>query len=219
MPSYATALSDLQHASDWVFEHDAGTPGWSKGSTVFPATAPLYNDARELYMEYSGHGGERWHLTIGNNPSAHNFALDTDVYFTDPSQIGNLELDFNQVMPNGATVIYGTQCSSYSKTWEYTYTNGSSHWRASNVPCNPRNWAPNTWHHIEIGFHRDDSGYVVHDWVNLDSTHSTFDNAGGPSDDWLGWLKGVLLVNYQVDGAYSKGSVTSFVHKMTIYSW
>jgi hypothetical protein len=219
VPSNATASSAIQLASNWIFEHDAATPGSSKGSTVFPATTPVYDDAREFYMEYSEHGGERWHVTIGNNSSAHNFALDTYVYFTDPSQVGNLELDLNQVMPNGATAIYGTQCSSYSKTWEITYTNGSSHWRPSNVACNPKSWAPNTWHHIQIGFHRDDTGYVVHDWVNVDATHSTFTNTGAAASDWLGWPKGVLLVNYQVDGVLSKGSITSFVHKMTIYSW
>ena len=219
VPSFAAASSDLDTAGHWAFEHDGATPGSSRGSTVFPASTPLYDDAREFYMEYSGHGGERWHLSIGNNASAKNFALDTYVYITDPNQVGNLELDFNQVMSNGATVIYGTQCSSYSKTWEWTYTNGSSHWRSSNVPCNPKTWAPNTWHHIQIGFHRDDNGFVVHDWVNLDGTHSTFTNAGGPAGDWLGWPKGLLLVNYQVDGALGNGSVTSFVHKMTIYSW
>jgi hypothetical protein len=219
VPSFAAASSDLDTARNWAFEHDGATPGWSKGSTVFPASTPLYDDAREFYMEYAGHGGERWHLSMGNNPNAKNFALDTYVYFTDPNQVGNLELDFNQVMSNGATVIYGTQCSSYSKTWEWTYTNGSSHWRSSNVPCNPKTWAPNTWHHIQIGFHRDDNGFVVHDWVNLDGTHSTFTNAGGPAGDWLGWPKGLLLVNYQVDGSLGNGSVTSFVHKMTIYSW
>lgn len=170
-------------------------------------------------MDYSGHGGERWHATTGHNPSGRNFALDTYVYFTDPNQVGNLELDFNQVISNGATVIYGTQCSSYTKTWEYTYTNGSSHWRSSNVPCNPKTWTPNTWHHIQIGFHRDDSGNVFHDWVNVDSTHSTFSNAGAPAAESLHWSKGLLLVNYQIDGALSNGSVTSFVHKMTIYSW
>jgi hypothetical protein len=219
VPSNASATSDLDIAGNWAWEHDNGTPGWAKGSTVFPATTPLYDDAREFYMEYSGHGGERWHISMGNNAGGHNFALDTYVYFTDPSQVGNLELDFNQVMPNGQTVIYGTQCSSYSNTWEITYTDGSSHWRPSNVPCNPKSWAPNTWHHIQIGFHRDDSGYVVHDWVNLDGTHSTFNNAGGPGALWLGWPTGLLLVNYQVDGALGNGSVTSFVHKMTIYSW
>lgn len=219
VPSNASATSDLDIAGNWAWEHDGATPGWSKGSTVFPASTPLYDDAREFYMEYAGHGGERWHLSMGNNANAHNFALDTYVYFTDPNQVGNLELDFNQVMPNGQTVIYGTQCSSYSKTWEWTYTDNASHWRSSNVPCNPKNWAPNTWHHIQIGFHRDDKGYVVHDWVNVDGTHSTFNNAGGPGALWLGWPKGLLLVNYQLDGALGNGSVTSFVHKMTIYSW
>ena len=68
-------------------------------------------------MTYSNHGGERWHLSFGNNGTSMNFVLDTYVYMVNPSQVQNLEIDLNQVMSNGETVIYGTQCSSISKTW------------------------------------------------------------------------------------------------------
>src|SRR5882757_5048255 len=38
--------------------------------------------------------------------------------------------------------------------------------------CDPRKWAPNVWHHILIGMHRDANGVVTHDWVNFDGTAS-----------------------------------------------
>jgi hypothetical protein len=221
LPSYAIPSTDLDGSGSWAAQHDAGTPGSSHGSMVYPASTPSYDDAREFYMTYSNHGGERWHLSFGNNASSMNFVLDTYVYFINPSQVQNLELDLNQVMSNGETVIYGTQCSSISKTWEYTVESGNSpHWKSSNVACNPLNWAAKTWHHIQIGYHRNSSGVVTHDWVNLDGTHSVFQNATGAGALRLGWAKGDLLINFQIDGeSKGSGSVTSYIHKMTIYHW
>jgi hypothetical protein len=188
---------------------------------VYPAKTPSYDDAREFYMTYSDHGGERWHVSFGNNGTATNFVLDTYVYLVEPSQVQNLEMDMNQVMSNGKTVIYGTQCSSISKTWEYATISGSSaHWKSSNIGCNPLNWSAKTWHHIQVGFHRNSSGVVTHDWVNLDNTHSVFKNATGAADQSLGWAKGDLLVNFQIDGENKgSGSITSYIHKLTIYHW
>ena len=221
LPSSAIASANLDGAGGWDAEHDAGTPGSSKGSMVYPAKTPSYDDAREFYMTYSDHGGERWHVSFGNNGTATNFVLDTYVYLVEPSQVQNLELDLNQVMSNGKTVIYGTQCSSISKTWEYATISGSSaHWKSSNIGCNPLNWSAKTWHHIQVGFHRNSSGVVTHDWVNLDNTHSVFKGATGAADQSLGWAKGDLLVNFQIDGENKgSGSITSYIHKLTIYHW
>ncbi|HEY4385917.1 MAG TPA: hypothetical protein VGN34_15780, partial [Ktedonobacteraceae bacterium] len=72
-------------------------------------------------MTHANRGGERWHLSFDNNATSVNFVLDTYVYVVNASQLQNLELDMNKVMPNGETVIYATQCSSISKTWEYAY--------------------------------------------------------------------------------------------------
>jgi hypothetical protein len=172
-------------------------------------------------MTYSNHGGERWHLSFGNDGSSANFVLDTYVYLANPDQVQNLELDLNQVMSNGETVIFGTQCSSVSNTWEYSYISSNApHWKPSNIACNPRSWAANTWHHVQIGYHRDGNGYVTHDWVNLDGKQSWFSNANGWGGLWLGWAKGALLTNVQIDGNNSgSGSVTAYFHKMTIYRW
>jgi hypothetical protein len=220
IPANAVASADLDTLGNWVGEHDAGTPGSSKGSTIFPATTPVYDDAREFYMTYSGRGGERWHNSFGNDASATHFVLDTYVYVVDPSQLANLELDLNQVMSNGETVIFGTQCSTYSGTWEWTYYSGGFHWHSSNIACNPRSWSANTWHHIQVGFHRDSNGVVTHDWVNFDGTQSYFSGATSNSAESLGWAKGSLLMNVQTDGYNtSSGSVTAYFHKITFYRW
>ena len=221
IPSYAAASADLDAASNWQGEHDSGTPGSSRGSTVFPATTPLYDDAREFYMSYSSRGGERWHNSFRNDSTSTHFVLDTYVYVVNPDQLANLELDLNQVMSNGQTVIFGTQCSSYSGTWEWTYyANGGFHWHASNVPCKTTDWTPNTWHHIQVGFHRDNSGYVTHDWVEFDGVHSAFTGAGGSSARSLGWAKGSQIMNIQMDGfSKSGGTITAYFHKTTFYEW
>lgn len=219
VPWNATASADLDTASNWAWEHDHGTPGWSSGSTVFPANLS-YSETRELYMTYSDFGGERWHLSWGRDGSATHFALDTYVYVTDPGQLANLELDINQVLSNGETILFATQCSSYSHSWEWTYqSSGHPHWHSSNIYCNPKAWAANTWHHIQIGMHRSGST-VVHDWVNFDGGHSTFSGASGDAGLWLGWGANNLSANVQMDGAYSgNGSVKAYIHKMTIFRW
>lgn len=221
IPSYAVASGDLDGAAGWEYEHDSGTPGESRGSTVYPATTPSYDDARKFYMTYSDRGGERFHLSFGINPTATHFVYDTYIYLVDPYQVQNIEMDLNQVMANGETVIYGTQCSSASNTWEYvTIKNGDDHWNPSNIHCDPRAWTANTWHHVQIAFHRDSHGVVTHDWVTLDGAQSTFSNATGGAAQKLGWALGDLLVNFQLDGENAgSGSITSYIHKMTIYNW
>lgn len=220
IPASAVGTADLD-GKGWSGEKDAGTPGSGRGSTAFPATTPLYDDAREFYMTYGAHGGVRWHLSFAKDASPTHFVYDTYVYIKDPAQVGNIELDMNQVMSDGRLVIYGTQCSSYSKTWEYTVLSGGSFkWKSSNIACNPKNWAANTWHHVQIASHRDGSGNVTYDWVNLDGAHHVFNNAKGPDAKNLGWAKGDLLINFQLDGASSgSGSITAYIHKMTIFRW
>jgi hypothetical protein len=219
IPASAIGSADLD-GKQWAYERDSATPGSARGSTVYPAATPLYDDARKFYMTYSSHGGERWHVSFAKDASATHFIYDTYVYVVDPSQVANIELDMNQVMSNGATVIYGTQCSSYTRTWEYTVVSGGSHWKSSNIPCNPKNWAANTWHHVQIASHRSSTGVVTYDSVNLDGSHHVFDNATGYSAEHLGWAHGDLLINFQLDGANrGSGSITAFIHKMTIFRW
>jgi hypothetical protein len=211
----------LDGARDWHAVHDSETPGESRGSSLYPESAPPYNDARKFYLTYSDHGGERFSLTFANSEAATHFVYDAYVDLVDPSQVQNVEMDINQVISNGDTVIFGTQCSGASGTWEYTVdVNRAPHWYPSNIPCDPATWTANQWHHIQIGSSRDSSGNVTYEWVTLDGKTSSFANATGPSALSLGWSHGDLSINFQLDGAAKgSGSITAYVEHLTIYRW
>ena len=221
IPSNATSAGNLDGSSQWQWSHDRGTPGSSVGSSSYAISNPsLDKAARELYVAYSHHGGERYHLSFGHDESATHFVYDTQIFIADPSQLANLEMDMNQVMANGRTVILGTQCSSYSGTWEFVKVSGGPHWNRSNIPCNPKAFKANTWHHIQIASHRDQSGNAYYDWVNVDGKQSYFNGAHGPASMALGWQRGDLLLNMQLDGASgNSGSIRMYLDKLTVYRW
>lgn len=222
IPSNAIASSDLDAASNWSWTHDPGTPGSSQGSSAYPVGGMSSdNVAREFYMTYSARGGEIYHLSFGRDSNARHFVYDAYVYVTDPSQLANLEMDMNYVLPNGQTVILGTQCSMYSSSWEYSlYSGGGFHWHPSNIPCNPTQWSAKTWHHIQIASEVNNSGIATYDWVNVDGQYSDFENASGADAESLGWALGDLLINFQIDGtSKSSGSNTLYTDKLIVWRW
>jgi hypothetical protein len=220
IPGNATVIG-LNNLGNWKGEYDAGTPGSASGSTTYPvALMSPDNLVRQFDLSYTGAGGYRWHVSFGIDTVATHFVYDTLVYLDTPDTVANLELDMNQVLANGDTVILGVQCSSYSKTWEYTTTvNGHAHWNASNLPCNPRTWTAKTWHHVQIESHRDDAGNSYYDSVTLDDAYGQFLNASGPNGRNLGWTKGDLLINFQIDGVGSAGSARALADNLQVYRW
>src|SRR5664279_1940977 len=106
------------------------------------------------------------------------FVYDAQLWITNPAAIANIEMDMNQVIANGNTIIYGVQCDGYSGTWDYTVNAGTpaspiDTWKHSNATCpKPSTWAPNTWHHIQIAYSRDSSGNVTYQSVVLDGAES-----------------------------------------------
>jgi hypothetical protein len=221
VPPTAESSGDLSGSGRWQWNHDKGTPGTSVGYSSYPVGNPsLDGRSREFSVSYWRYGGEIYHVSFGNDRYATHFVYDTYVYLVDPSQVQNLEMDMNQVTSDGKTIIFGTQCSSISKTWDYAYeTSNHPHWHATNVPCNPRTWAANKWHHVQIGMHR--SGDVVtHDWVSLDGAVHYFANATAPAGLSLHWAEGDLLLNVQFDGENSgSGSIKAYLDKLIIYRW
>jgi hypothetical protein len=217
-----TSSGYLDDGGNWQWEHDNGTPGTSIGQLTFDVAKPSVDGtATEFLVAYSDYGGERFHLLFGYDNTPTYFIYDTYVYVVDPTQVQNLELDTDQVTADGETIIHGTQCSSISGTWEYTYvSSGHSHWKPSNIPCNPQNWAPNKWHHIQIQSHRV-GDVVTHDWVKFDNAKArSFTNATAPSGLYLGWSPSVLLINFQVDGASSNsGTIQGYFDELQIWRW
>lgn len=178
--------------------------------------------SRKFVTNFTGSGGELYYVTYGDDTSATNFFYDGWVYISGTAAtLGNIEMDMNQVMENGQTVIYGFQCDGWKGTWDYTENAGSPSkpndtWVHSGAACNPRNWAANTWHHVQVYYSRNSSGAVTYHSVWLDGNEQSI-NATVNSAFALGWGP-TLLTNFQVDGNGS-GTATVYLDDLTISRW
>lgn len=223
IPANAISVSSIQTLSNWGAVNDTGGGGGSNGTTSIVGSPSLSGHAREFATNYSSSGDERYFVAFGDDTTSTNFLYDGWVYVANPSSdIANLEMDMNQVMANGQTVIFGFQCDGYSGTWDYTANEGtpenpSDHWLHSNAACKVSNWSTNAWHHVQISYFRDEAGNVTYQAVWLDGVEQQL-NVTVPSAFALGWAP-TLLTNVEVDGLGSSGSSTIYMDNLTIYRW
>jgi len=223
VPSNAASVSSIQALGGWQAAHDDGGQGNSSGSMTLVNSPSHSGTAREFVTSFSGNGDERYSVNFDDDSSATNFLYDGWVYFKSSSSIiGNLEMDLNQVMQNGQNAIIAMQCSGYSGTWEYTKNAGTPEkpiveWKPSKATCNPRNWSPNEWHHVQIQTSRDDSGNVTYHSVWLDG-HKQSINVTVPSAFALGWAP-TLQTQFQVDGYGGSGKSTVYLDNLVVYRW
>ncbi len=222
VPSNAIAVSSIQALGNWSMQSDPGTNGSANGTMLMVSAPSLSGNARQFNTSFTNSGGERYHITFGDDTGAANFFYDGWVYLTSSaSNVANIEMDMNQVMSNGQTAIYGFQCDGYSGTWDYTENAGtptepSDSWMHSSQACNPRTWTQNTWHHIQVSYSRDSVGNVSYHSVWFDGVEYQID-ATVPSAFALGWAP-ILLTNFQIDGLGS-GSDTVYLDNLTISRW
>jgi hypothetical protein len=223
IPAAATEVTEIQALGNWSAAQDAAGSGTAIGATGMVNAPSLSGNARQFQTSYSNSGDERYYTSFGADTVPTNFLYDAWVYIASPSSdVANLEMDMNQVMSNGQTVIFGVQCDGYSGTWDYTANEGtpanySDVWLHSTAPCNPRNWAPNAWHHVQISYSRDAAGNVTYGSVWLDSVEQSL-NVTVPSAFALGWSS-MLLTNFQVDGVGTSGSTTVYLDNLAVYRW
>lgn len=222
IPLNAVSVSSLQTLSNWQAADDAGTSGTAHGSMSLVSTPSYGGEALQFVTRFTSDGGERYYAVFGDDTESMNFVWDGWVYLKSTSGIANLEMDMNQVMDNGQTVIYGMQCDGWSGTWDYTINAGTpanpvDEWVHTAAPCSVSNWSIKKWHHVQIAFSRDGSGNVTYQSVWLDGVQSQL-NATAPSAFALGWAP-VLLTNFQVDGMGSSGSSTVYLDDLTVYRW
>jgi len=224
IPSDAASNSALQVPNNWVGLNDSGSNGNSSGWTAILNSPSRSGNARKFVSTYSDYGDHRFSESFGDDTTSTNFVYDAWVYLPYPStSVANLEMDVNQVMPNGQTVIFGFQCDGWSGTWDYTANKGTpakpvDTWVHSGAACNPHQWSTNTWHHVQISYSRDDSGNVNYKAVWFDGAESAL-NVKVPSAFALGWAP-ALITNFQIDGSLAAGgTAAAYLDDLTIYHW
>jgi hypothetical protein len=224
VPSYASSVSSLQTLGGWTAIHDKGTPGSSSGWSGTTSSPSRSGAARKFSMSYSDYGGERYSISFGDDEAASNFLLDTWVYIPSPnSDLVNLELDLNQVLSGGQTVLYGMQCDGWSNTWDITVNKGTTsnpidQWVHTGAKCNVRSWSTNAWHHVQLRYSRNDTGWITYKFVSLDGVQQSINTTALGAFN-LGWAP-TLLANVQLDGATSgSGSAAAIVDDLIIYRW
>lgn len=223
IPPNAIIVSAIQTQPNWLAKHDPATKGSSKGTMTLVTDPSLSGNAAQFDTSFKNWGGEIYSKSYDKDPDTQNFVYDAHVWIKEGSKVGNLEMDNNQVVANGHTIIYAFQCDGDHGSWDYSANVGTPkhskvQWMHSNQPCNPANWTTNTWHHIQISYSRDDNGNVTYDSVWFDGVEAPI-NETVNSDFALGWSAGDLMINFQVDGAGSKGSSTLYLDNMTVSRW
>lgn len=224
VPANAKVSKEIQVWTGWHAVNDTGTGnGMSHGIMSLARTPALSGVARKFKTTYSNSAGHRYYINFAYEWAPKNFLYDAWVYIANPStDIANLEMDMNEVIWNGDTIIYGVQCDGYTNTWDYTTNAGSRKhysdvWLHSRAYCNPREWSTNAWHHVQMTYSRDSAGNVTYKSVWLDGVEQII-NETVPSAFSLGWGK-CLLTNFQVDGLGGYGWATVYLDHLTVYRW
>ena len=215
--------ANIQNQFGWSAAHDTGTSGTSGGAMAVVSSPSISGNARQFSTTFTGGGGERYDIPFDTDAAATHFMFDGWVYVASGgTAINALELDMNQVIPDGDTVIYGIQCDGGTGKWDYTENTGTPSayvdvWTASTVSCNPAAWTTNTWHHVQFTYSRDASGNVTYQTISFDGALSTL-NVTVNSAFTLGWSAGALVANFQMDGLGS-GSNVLYLDSLSISRW
>ena len=224
VPTGASSVSSIQTFGGWYSVHDGGTPGSSSGWSAVTSSPSRTGTARKFAMAYKYFGGQRYSISFGDDEAAANFILDTWVYLpAGDTGLKNLELDMNQVISNGATVLYGMQCDGWTGTWDVSINKGTTTkpwntWTHTSAPCNVQSWGKNQWHHIQLTYSRNDTGWITYKSAAVDGVSHPI-NKTVLGAFMLGW-RPTLLVNVQMDGATSgSGSAELIMDNLTIHRW
>ena len=223
IPANAIVASKLQLLPHWKFNHDPATPGSSDGLISLVSQPSLCGTSAQFSTSFNDWGGEIYSRSYATDTISTNFVYDAEVWIVQGSKVGNLEMDMNQVIANGDTVMYGFQCDGDHGTWDFSNNAGTLGvsritWRHSQAPCNPAKWTTDTWHHVQISYSRDEPGNVTYNGVWLDGVEAHI-GITVPSAESLHWAHGDLLTNFQIDGVGSSGASVLYLDNLTIYRW
>jgi hypothetical protein len=224
IPSNAVKVSSIQALGSWITIHDGGTTGSSSGTMSLTSSPSMTGTARLFANQFNDFGGQRYSVQFDDNNTSQNFFYDAWVYIAgNANGFSNLEFDLNQTMPNGQTVVMGFQCDSWIQRWDYAVNGGSptspnDTWLHSYAPCNVHSWGANQWHHVQIYYSHNDSGWVTYHSVWLDGVEQDL-NFTVFCGYALGWAP-AIVTNFQIDGnssATTWGNV--YLDEVSVYRW
>jgi hypothetical protein len=224
IPAGAVNVSSIQTLGNWITIHDGGTSGSSSGTTNLASSPSMTGTSRLFANQFNNFGGQRYSVQFDDDANSQNFFYDAWVYIAGSAAgFSNLEFDLDQTMPNGQTVIMGFQCDSWIQRWDYAVNGGSptspnDTWLHSYAPCNLQSWTPNQWHHVQIYFSHNESGWVTYHSVWLDGAEQDL-NFTVFSGYELGWGP-AIVTNFQIDGN-SSGTTWGNVYldEVTVHRW
>jgi hypothetical protein len=207
----------LDGNTNWKGEHDTTTGGSATGSTKYLGSGK----GRLFTTNFTNNAGYRWHNMFVKDTTPNQYCYKLGVSFDHPELIGCLELDFTHVIGSNKVVYPCTQATSWNLCWEYTTTpSGRCHWNVSSLKTDPRKWPANEMQLIELYSKRDDSGHVTYIGVTFNGTYTPFESsANGLSMLNQNWTVGDLLVNFQIGGRGSSGTINATVLNMETYYW
>jgi len=217
IPSSAKSVT-LDASNNWQGEHDSVTGGSASGSTKYLGTG---NGRLFDLTAFTNNAGFRWHNMFVKDTTPRNFYYALGVEFDHPNLIGCLELDVTHVYAANSVCYLCTQATSWNNCWEYTTTpQGKCHWNKSNIAVHPQNWPANTKQTIAIYTKQDSKGFVTYQGISFNGVYTAFgSNCAGFSMLQQNWTVGDLLVNFQIGGRGTSGSIKATAFDMTVKYW
>jgi hypothetical protein len=201
---------DSYAGQSWNSTHDTES---AEGTESTGTTE--YIDAvqgRNFHVEYTGkYSGHRFSLWCADDADSTNWCYDLEIRLTDPSEVHNMELDVNQVLDDGRTVIFDCQC--IPSGWEVDC------WRPTRAKGSPQQWG-NGWHHVRIFWSRSADGNVTN-WhgVELDGVWRNFNYPPGNRALDLSWDEKRIVINFQLGSAKNSGVMDAYARNIQIWRW
>jgi hypothetical protein len=208
----ATALKvNALPMTGWEMNHDAGTSGFSVGTTSYPVTAPDGTlNCRLFDFTNTAGGGEIYHFPILKDCTPYkNFCF--RFRRTASPTVTNSEHDLEAVDAAGNPLDMATQEDGYNGVFDITE---SHKWVGVNtIKVNPVKWVAGSWHDDEIYMVDNGDGTVTYTGVTIDGVYYPIGITASDVDNGK-WTPKILNLQLQFDTKPPAGVTTGVESKV-----
>lgn len=216
IPATATVIDLLPAVTPWKMNHDAGTPGSSSGTTVYPFTAPDGSTVRQFKMTLVSKGGEIYHVRVLDDATAFsNFCFEKVEASADWSGVGQAETDLEKTLGDGSVEDMAMQQSMNGG--EEITING--HWTPTGIKIDPSIRAPNVLHTTRNYVTLNADKTIAYHGVFFDGTYYSIEQTATDQQS-KPWAKNILNLQLQYDGKNSASTdVEVWMHTLRVHAW